>query len=329
MPRPGSGSLVHRPRAAGGELDVPRAAQEHPVVVYLAGLAPDSRPAMMSALKTMAAMIDQRADVYTLPWHELRFQHTKALRAKLGEEYAERTVNRMRAALRGVLKMAWKLGQISTDDYMHAIDFKGEKTTGLEPAGRVVPIEDVRQLFRAAHSRPDPMNRRDQALLVVLYAGGLRRQEASALDVANYDPTDGGIRVRRGKGNKFRVTYVAEGYRPWIQPWLDFQKRRACEPMFVRWDRDDGPTMDRLGRAGVDVVLGELVERAQIAPVTPHDLRRSFATDLLERGADLITVQRLMGHADVKTTAIYDRRGEKTKREAVEKMPIALRYEEA
>jgi site-specific recombinase XerD len=161
-----------------------------------------------------------------------------------------------------------------------------------------------------------------------MFAGGLRRQEVSALDTASYDPVTGAIKVQRGKRGKFRETYLAAGYRPWLEPWFEYQKKCGCEPLFVRWDRDKGPTTRRLGRAGVDYVLGELVTLSGVADLTPHDLRRTFATDLLENGADILMVQKLMGHSDVKTTAIYDRRGEKGKREAVEKLPIALRYED-
>jgi site-specific recombinase XerD len=319
--------LVHQPRS--GELDGARRASEHPVAVYLAQLGSvDSRPAMKSALEKIAAMVDRKATAETLPWHQLRFQHTMAIRAELVTNYGARTVNRMLSALRGVLKTAWRLGQIETTDYQRAIDFKSLKTTDLPPSGRVVSIDEVRTILIATAKQDPPKSWRDQALLITMFAGGLRRQEASALDTEHYDEETGAITVRRGKGGKFRMTYLAEGYWAWIAPWAQFQRERGCAPMFVRWDKDAGPTTRRLSRAGVDHVLGELVELAGIADLTPHDLRRTFATDLLESGADILMVQKLMGHADVKTTAIYDRRGEKSKQAAAEKMPIALRYED-
>lgn len=323
-------ALEHQPRVTV-ELDAPHGINlaEHPVAVYFSRLGEDSRPAMKSSLAKIAALVDQRATLWTLPWHQLRFQHTQAIRATILSNYGERTVNRMLSALRGVLKAAWQLRQIETDDYQRALDFKSVKTTDLAPAGRSVSIDEVCTILRAVVGQAPPRSWRDQALFIVMFAGGLRRQEASALDTAQYDPATGAIKVQRGKRGKFRETYLAEGYRPWILPWFQFQKERSCAPLFVRWDRDEGPTLKRLGRAGVDHVLGELVALAKVPDLTPHDLRRTFATDLLENGADILMVQKLMGHADVKTTAIYDRRGEKGKRAAVERLPIALRYEDA
>jgi len=325
-----SSAIVHQPRTTGDKIEVSREtrASEHPVAVYLSQLSIDSRPAMKSSLSKIAALVDQKATRDTLPWHALRFQHTQAIRTALATKYGERAVNRMLSALRGVLKVAWQLGQIDTDAYRRALDFKSMKTSELPPAGRVVPIDEVREVLRAAAGQDPPRSWRDQALVIVMFAGGLRRQEASSLDVANYDSTTGALVVQRGKRGKYRTTYLAEGYRAWIEPWMQFQRDRGCEPMFVRWNKDAGPTTWRLSRAGVDHVLGELVELSGIADLTPHDLRRTFATDLLENGADILMVQKLMGHADVKTTAIYDRRGEKSKQAAVEKMPIALRYED-
>jgi len=321
------GGLVHQPR----NLDLPRvrSADEHPVAVYLAQLtSADSVPAMKSSLGKIATLVDPRATAETLPWHQLRFQHTQAIRAELVRTFGPRTVNRMLSALRGVMKAAWQLGQITTDDYQRAMDFKGLKTKDLPPSGRVVSIEEVRAVLIVAAQQEAPKSWRDQALLVTMFAGGLRRQEASALDAKNFNPSTGAVTISRGKGGKFRTTYLAEGYREWVEPWAEFQRDRGCEPMFVRWNKVKGPMTRRLSNAGVDYVLGELVDLADIADLTPHDLRRTFATDLLENGADILMVQKLMGHADVKTTAIYDRRGEKSKQAAAEKMPIALRYED-
>ncbi len=326
--------LVHRPRRA--DLARPIATPD-PVTVYLSSLSKDSQPSMLSGLHAVARLVDRDCDAQTLPWANLRFSHTNALRAKLIEIYAHRTVNRMMAAVRGVLKAAWRLDLMVTDDYIRAVDFKPVKTRGLPPSGRVVPTDEIGTLFgstagtkRLRKNPPrhrDPLAYRDQALLVVLYSAGVRRQEASALDVGDYDDKTGALTVRRGKGAKYRVAYIPEGYRSWLTPWIEYQRERKVEPMFVRWTRS-GPTDKRLGRAGVDHVLHRLALEAKIPKLTPHDLRRSFATELLEHGADLLMVQQLMGHADVRTTSIYDRRGEAGKKKAVEKMPVALRYED-
>lgn len=323
-----STGMVHVPRGAG-EIGPPGKVrpEAQPVAIYLASLAADSRPAMISSLHVIARIVDHTTDAYSLPWYKLRYVHTAAIRTKLRETYAPRTINRMLSAMRGVLKAAWRLEQLSTDDFYRAIDIQHEKTSGLAPAGRYVEPEEVGALLRAAGGQPAPLCYRDQALVLVLYAGGLRRQEAAAMDVADYDPTDGGIEITRGKGRKYRSTYISEGYRGWLEPWIAFQKERQCEPMFVSWGRK-GPSSDRIGRAGVDHALDKVRKLAKVADFDPHDLRRSFATLMLDSGADLLMVQQLMGHASPSTTQIYDRRGEVGKKKAAEKFPVVLSYED-
>lgn len=317
-------ALVHRPKIAEAIARPELGSSELPSVVYLASLtSKNSVPTMKSALDNIARLVDRRASASTLAWGQLRFQHVAAIRAHLIKTCAPRTVNRSLSALRGVLRASWKLGQINTDDYQRAIDFKGVKTADLAPAGRVASLAEVGAVLRAAMKQEPPKSWRDQAIVLVMVAGGLRRQEASSLDVISYDFERGSVAVRRGKGGKYRMTYLPEGYREFFEPWVSFQKDRGCSDLFVRWDRVDGPTHERLQPSGIDYVLGELVELSGVADLTPHDLRRTFATNLLDNGTDILMVQKLMGHADVKTTAIYDRRGEKSKQAAVENMPIA------
>lgn len=289
---------------------------------------------MKSGLNKIAILVDHECVAETLPWHGLRFAHTAALVPRLKERYAPRTVNRMIASVRGVLKASWKLGQMSTDDYHRAIEMKFQKVEGLAPAGRVLPGKEIDQILRAAAAQPEPRCWRDQAMVVMLYAGGLRRQEIAGVSVDDYDVDRGIIVVQKGKGAKYREVPIAEGYRSWIEPWVA-RREGTCtmthdpeRALFVRWTRAGKETNNRLTGAGVDHALNAIRELAGVEDFSPHDLRRSYATELLDAGADLLMVQALMGHADVKTTKIYDRRGEAGKRKAAEKFPVVLTYED-
>ena len=112
------------------------AASQHPVVVYLAGLAEGpGRVAMRSTLKVVAAVLGN-GTLESTPWHELRFQHVAALRSKLAESYAPASVNKALAAVRGVLKSCWRLGLVDTDSYTRSVDVGNVKGSRL-PAGRL------------------------------------------------------------------------------------------------------------------------------------------------------------------------------------------------
>lgn len=306
--------------------------------MYISSLrSQNSRPAQRSGLDAISRiMTSLPADVVTrenFPWRAVTVLHMRTLRARLLEhDYGARTVNRMLSAVKGVLRVCWEAGAITTDQYQRAISVKGESTSGLEPAGRAVPGSEIKRLFVVAVGRGMALGERDPALLAVLYAGGVRRQEAVSLEIVDYQYELGALTVRKGKGRKHRVTYIHEAYRPWIVGWLAFLEKWGSDtgPMFPRWHGGKHELVE--GKAitieEVDKVLLELVDLAGIAPVTPHDLRRSFASDLLAAGADLLMVQQLMGHADVKTTSIYDRRGEIGKQAAAAKLPIVVRYED-
>src|SRR5262245_33969363 len=93
-----------------------------PARVYLARLAPGSRPTMRQALAAIAGLLAPGAPVEAVPWHRLRYPHTQAVRAALAARYAPATANKMLAALRGVLAAARRLGRLSADDYVAATD---------------------------------------------------------------------------------------------------------------------------------------------------------------------------------------------------------------
>src|SRR4051794_1980696 len=104
---------------------------QQPALVYLASLAPGSRRTMRQALDVMAGILTaQQFDHRTLPWGALRFQHVQAVRSVLMERYSAATANKMLSALRQTLRMAWRLGYLSADEYERMADIQpvsGEK----------------------------------------------------------------------------------------------------------------------------------------------------------------------------------------------------------
>jgi len=91
-------------------------ASQHPALVYLAGLGERSRRPMRHALDVIAGLLtDGQADALTMPWTAIRFQHMALVRSRLAEHYKPASANRMLAALRGVLRAAWCLGEMDTD----------------------------------------------------------------------------------------------------------------------------------------------------------------------------------------------------------------------
>jgi hypothetical protein len=109
---------------------------QNPALVYLASLAPGSRRTMTEALSVIAGILtNDQAGIETLPWRELRYPHTMAVRAVLAERYSYATVNKMLSALRGTLKAAWRLEQMTAEEYQRAIDVPATN----DPPGRGMP----------------------------------------------------------------------------------------------------------------------------------------------------------------------------------------------
>jgi integrase len=260
-----------------------------------------------------------------MPWHLLRVQHTQALRAELADRYASATANKMLAAVRGTLRAAWELGQVDTDSYHRAVSVRAVRGQTV-PRGRSIPRGELRALFAACLRDRSPIGARDAALLAVLYGSGLRRAEAAALDVSDYDPDTGSLTVRAGKGNKERVCYTAAGERHLLGVWLRARDEAGAHPsagpLFLPMVKGGKIRLRRLDPRTVLDIAQKRARQAGVKHLTPHDFRRTMIGDLLDAGADISTVQRLAGHAQVTTTARYDRRGEAAKARAAELLHI-------
>lgn len=292
----------------------------HPVAVYLARLSVGSRRTIRPALVVVAEIASGGvADALQMNWAALRYQHTQAIRARLAAIYSPATANHHLAALRGVLKEAWRLGLMGAEDYHRAVDMAPVRGETL-PRGRALSDGEVRALFGALTSG-GPGDARDAALLAILYGCGLRRAEAVALDLTDYDKTTGALTVRHGKGNKARVCYAPSGARVAIETWLQ-ARGDSPGPLLCAVNKGGRIELRPITGQAVLYVVRKRAEQAGIAQFSPHDCRRSFISSLLDAGADIATVQKLAGHSNVTTTARYDRRGEETKRKAVDLLHV-------
>lgn len=323
MPKSAVASLV---------LTTPPPLTEQPAAVYLAGLAPGSRPTMRQALDAIARMLtDGVADSLTLDWAALRYKHTAAIRSVLMEKHAPATANKMLCALRRVLKEALRLELMDAADYARAVDISSIKVSrGLR--GRALTEEEIAALMEACFNDPTPAGFRDAALIVILRGSGLRRREVVNLDLKDFDPSTGAILVRGGKGGKDRTVYLPDEAMPLVEDWLNV-RGRGSGPLLCHVNKAGRVVLSQVNKAGLvavrrltpQAVLFLLQKRALeagVAPFSPHDFRRTFISDLLDAKVDISTVQQLAGHASQELTARYDRRGEETKRRAVQALHI-------
>jgi len=151
---------------------------------------------------------------------------------------------------------------------------------------------------KAEKQAPAWMSLRDAAILELFYSSGLRLAELASLDVGDIDPYNETVRVL-GKGSKERIVPVGE---PALQAIQEYRQRAKVPsgPLFISKLRK------RLGGASIWSLVKKYLRLAQIpVPASPHKLRHSFATHLLDAGADLRSVQSLLGHASLSTTQIY------------------------
>ncbi len=291
----------------------------NPVAVYLARLGPGSRRTMSQALRVIAQILTGRdTNPMALPWHQIQYQHAQAIRAQLAERYAASTANKMLSALRGVLRESWRLGDMDSDTYHRVIDLEAIPGNSV-PVGRSLKSGELLALVNVCADDPTSAGARDAALLGLLYAGGLRRSEIVALEMGDVDMEQGQVVVRHSKGNKSRVVWLADGALGAARAWVEVRGDDAG-PLFYRIRRGGHLVDARLTDQAILVILTKRLSQAHVKPFTAHDLRRTFAGDLLDAGADLVTVQKLMGHASPNTTARYDRRDETTKRDAARKL---------
>jgi integrase/recombinase XerD len=170
---------------------------------------------------------------------------------------------------------------------------------------KALPLSDIERILDAAGAPGTALALRDRALLELFYATGARISEAVGLDLDDLDLGEGTV-LLRGKGSKERIVPVGSYARAAVEAYLVRGRAalsavgRGVPAMFLN------ARGGRLSRQSAWAVLARAADRAGVtAEVSPHTLRHSFATHLLDGGADVRVVQELLGHASVTTTQVY------------------------
>ncbi len=211
---------------------------------------------------------------------------------------ATATIARRLAALKAFYQFLVREKYLEKDPTAHLESPKLEKRLP-----RVLSIKEV-ELLLAQPNPSTPAGQRDRAMLELLYATGIRVSELVGLNLADVKPDLGYIRCM-GKGSKERIvplgSMAVKSIREYVGPGRNRLLRdRDEQALFVNHHGH------RLTRQGFWKIVKKYADDAKIAKeITPHTLRHSFATHLLENGADLRSVQEMLGHADISTTQIY------------------------
>lgn len=289
--------------------------ERNPVEIYLAGLSATGRRSMAQKLKTVAGILGY-ADAPSVAWSKLRFDHAVAIRSSLTDGgLAPATVNAALAAMRGVAKAAWALDLLSGEDYSRIAAVKGLRSSRL-PSGRALTIGEVTALFDACYDDKTAAGRRDAAILALLLGAGLRRAECAALALSDYSRESADITVH-GKGDKQRLMPLGESTDQAVRDWLQVRDD-SPGPLLCRVEKNGVIDHTSISAQAIYAALAKRGKAARVAHFSPHDLRKTYASGLIDLSGDISTVSRLLGHASIDTTAIYDRRGEAAKRKVAE-----------
>lgn len=291
-------------------------ADQHPAIVYLSSIAQGSRRTQQTALENIAYLLTNgKADMMTLAWHHLKYQHTNAVRMRLLDDgvYSAATINRHLSALRGVLKQAWKLGLMKVEAYSAAAAIENIKSEPL-PSGRMLQPEEVKALLQVCGLHNRETGIRDAALISLLYITGMRRFEAAKLQVGDFDTLTGQITIHDGKGRKSRTSYVDGNAKAHLMNWLRLRGVSRPGALFLTVDSRGNITDKQLGDQSIYDMLVRRGKQAGLEHFSPHDLRRSAISEMLDRDVDISTVAKVVGHSSLDTTKRYDRRDEEGKR---------------
>jgi len=292
-------------------IDPDRALASSPAAAYLAGVGKGSRRTIQQSMTSLASMLTgAETDPTKVRWEKLRRADTIRLRSELKERFAPATANKMLSVLRGVLRAARDLKLMKEGDFQTAASLEMVKPSVAAPP-IAITAKALKALFEACARDATASGRRDAALLAIFLCSGLRRAEASALDMSDWDAATGRLHIRGERPEYDRLVVLPKPARRAVGDWLVI---RTAEPgpLLLPVDKGGLIRFRRMTDQAIYDIFGRIAGRAGIPGVTLRDLRRAYVVSLIRRGNAMEEVQYLVGHASWLTTASYRALAEKT-----------------
>lgn len=281
------------------------------------GLARNSVESYERDLAKLTKWADKNSlDVVTLDRKDLR----EWLIDLAGSNLSENSKRRLISALRGFYKFLQFDGHIKRNP---AEDLIAPQKGSYLP--KFLNQTEVENLCQVPDVSTDT-GLRDRAILELMYACGLRVSEAVDLRIGDLN-VDSGILTCTGKGNKTRKVPVGKSAVEWVRTYLSLRRKRENAESNNLFVTDRGAP---LTRQAIFLLVREYSEKIGLEGVSPHTLRHSFATHLIQNSADIRSVQQMLGHADISTTQIYTHMTDAHLRKTYEKFhPRARQTSEA
>ena len=298
---------------------------ENPALMYLATLgSKDSYRCMKSKLNKFARFFGYQGLV-DCDWKSMQPNHITIFLTAQSWGSA-RTYNCYLSAIKSVALNAWRNKQIDLDQFQRIKSLK-QRRIFRAPSGRAISPEESSSLIRSLNKN-SLRTIRNRAIFFLMLGCGLRRAEVCDLKLKQVSIKNKSAKII-GKGNKERTIYFPTAVLEVLKNWLDARSLNKEEIdagfVFGRIDNRQRLHLDiPLEPSSITRIVEKLVSETDNLEgrLTPHDLRRTFATRLISKNVDIVEVQKLMGHASVATTGNYVRKDEENLRKAAEKAEL-------
>ena len=298
---------------------------ENPALMYLATLgSKDSYRCMKSKLNKFARFFGYQG-LADCDWKSMQPNHITIFLTAQSWGSA-RTYNCYLSAIKSVALNAWRNKQIDLDQFQRIKSLK-QRRIFRAPSGRAISPEESASLIRTLNNN-SLRTIRNRAIFFLMLGCGLRRAEVCDLKLKQVSIKNKSAKII-GKGNKERTVYFPAAVLQVLRSWLEARSLNKDEVdagfVFGRIDNRQRLHLDiPLDPSSITRIVEKLVSETDNLEgrLTPHDLRRTFATRLISKNVDIVEVQKLMGHASVATTGNYVRKDEENLRKAAEKAEL-------